>query len=227
MCCYRPIRGASTVSTNNSPFQPISIGRVPRDQAYIYWLCLDTVGPSVRPGHAIDDFRGACTVKGNVQVAGRTSSVSTTEMLSTHDITLRNVDVSLFHVQIWFVMGHQDQMGKTEGVFLNLQCDCHRVASMFIKLINHYTNFCTLLPNVTALWINGDSLNSLAHTFVYRTHRPNKQIAVIISNKRKYWKVHIRKQQHLILPVKSKKRQLMRTKTAVSNSSEGSFQWWR
>ena len=50
--------------------------------------------------NAIDDFRGACAVKGNVQVAGRTSSVSTTEMLSTHDVTLRNVDGSLFHVQI-------------------------------------------------------------------------------------------------------------------------------
>ena len=49
---------------------------------------------------AIDDFRGACAVKGNVQVAGRTSSVSTTQMLSTHDVTLRNVDGSLFHVQI-------------------------------------------------------------------------------------------------------------------------------
>ena len=49
---------------------------------------------------SIDDFLGACAVKGNVQVAGRTSSVSTTEMLSTHDVTLRNVDGSLFHVQI-------------------------------------------------------------------------------------------------------------------------------
>ena len=65
-------------------------------------------------------------------------------------------------------------MGKTEGIFLNLQCDCQRVASMFIKLINLYTNVSTLLPNVTALWINGVSLNSLAHTFFYSTHRPNK-----------------------------------------------------
>ena len=48
----------------------------------------------------IDDFRGACAVKGNVQVAGRTSSVSTTAMLSTHDVTLRNIDGSLVHVQI-------------------------------------------------------------------------------------------------------------------------------
>ena len=70
--------------------------------------------------------------------------------------------------------GIRTKMGKTEGIFLNLQCDCHRVASMFIKLINLYTNFSTLLPNVTALWINGVSLNSLAHTFFYRTHRPNK-----------------------------------------------------
>ena len=123
----------------------------------------------------IDYFRGACAVKGNVQVAGRTSSVSTTEMLSTHDVTLRNVDGSLFHVQILFVMGHRrTEMGKTEGIFLNLQCDCHRVASMFIKLINLYTNFSNLLPNVTALWINGVSLNSLAHSFFYGAHRPNK-----------------------------------------------------
>ena len=35
-----------------------------------------------------------------------------TEMLSTHDVALRNVDGSLFHVQIWFVMGHQDQNGQ-------------------------------------------------------------------------------------------------------------------
>ena len=121
-----------------------------------------------------DDIRGACAVKGNVQVAGRTSSVSTTEMLSTHDVTLRNVDGSLFHVHIDLSWGIRTKIGKTEGIFLNLQCDCHRVASMFIKLINLYTNFSTLLPNVTALWINGVSLNSLAHTFFYRTHRPNK-----------------------------------------------------
>ena len=48
---------------------------------------------------AIDDFRGACAVMGNVQVAGRTSSVSTTtEMLSTHDVTFKNIDGSLFHI---------------------------------------------------------------------------------------------------------------------------------
>ena len=68
-------------------------------------------------------------------------------------------------------------MGKTEGIFLNLQCDCHKVASMFIKRINLYTNFSTLLPNVTALWINGVSLNSLAHIFsIVRTGLINKSL---------------------------------------------------
>ena len=77
----------------------------------IFWSCqsMSRLGPMLYICW-IDDFRGACAVKGNVQVAGRTSSVSTTEMLSTHDVTLRNVDGSLFHVHIWFVMGHQDQI---------------------------------------------------------------------------------------------------------------------
>ena len=32
-------------------------------------------------------------------------------------------------------------MGKPEGIFLNLQCDCHSVASIFIKLINQRNKF--------------------------------------------------------------------------------------
>ena len=42
-------------------------------------------------------------------------------------------------------------MGKTEGIFLNLQCNCHRVASIFIKHINQRTNFSSWLPELTAL----------------------------------------------------------------------------
>ena len=122
----------------------------------------------------IDAFRGACAVRGNVQIAGRTSSVSTTEMLSTHDVTLKTLTGHYFIFKFDLSWGIRNKMGKTEGIFLNLQCDCHRVASIFIKLINHYTNFSTLLPNVTALWIHEVSLNSQAHTFFYRMHRPNK-----------------------------------------------------
>ena len=66
-------------------------------------------------------------------------------------------------------------MGKPEGIFLNLQCDCHRVASIFIKLINQRTNFITWLPDLTALGINGVSLNSQAHIFsILRTGLINK-----------------------------------------------------
>ena len=32
-------------------------------------------------------------------------------------------------------------MGKTEGIFINLQCDCHRVASIFIKTYQSANQF--------------------------------------------------------------------------------------
>ena len=44
--------------------------------------------------------------------------------------------------------GIRTNIGKTEGIFLNLQCDCHRVASLFIKLINHRTHFSTNIERV-------------------------------------------------------------------------------
>ena len=71
--------------------------------------------------------------------------------------------------------GIRTNMGKLEGVFLNLQCDCHRVASIFIKLMNQRINFITWLPDLTALGINGVSLNSQAHIFsILRTGLINK-----------------------------------------------------
>ena len=91
-------------------------------------------------GKIIDDFRGACAVKGNVQVAGRTSSVSTTEMLSTHDVTLRNVDGSLFHVQIWIVMGHQDQNGQN---WRNISQFTMRLSQ---SSVNVYKNLSIFIP---------------------------------------------------------------------------------
>ena len=56
-------------------------------------------------------------------------------MLSTDDVSLGNVDSSLFLIQtkILFVMGHLSNMGKTAGIFLNLQCDCHIVSSIFLE----------------------------------------------------------------------------------------------
>ena len=84
-------------------------------------------------------FRGA---KGNVLVAGRTSSVSTTKMLWTNDVSFENVD-HYFILKFDLSWGIRTNMGKHEGIFLNLQCNCHRVASIFIKLINQLTNFIT------------------------------------------------------------------------------------
>ena len=66
-------------------------------------------------------------------------------------------------------------MGKPVGKFLNVQCDCRSVASIFIKLINQRTNFITWLPNLTVLGIDGVSLNSQAHIFsILRTGLINK-----------------------------------------------------
>ena len=44
----------------------------------------------------IDLFRGACAVKGNVQVAGHVKPAP----FSRHDVTLGDVDGSLFHIKI-------------------------------------------------------------------------------------------------------------------------------
>ena len=88
----KDINGVLALSIRNQ-LQPVVMAHVSSQWQNIQYH------PPAKTG-IIDDFRGACAVKGNVQVAGRTSSVSTTEMLSTHDVTLRNVDGSLFHVQI-------------------------------------------------------------------------------------------------------------------------------
>ena len=77
--------------------------------------------------------------------------MSTTEMLSTRDVSLGKIDCHYFILKFDLSCGIRTNMGKTEGIFHNLQCDCHRVASIFIKLINHLTNFSTWLPDLTAL----------------------------------------------------------------------------
>ena len=67
-------------------------------------------------------------------------------------------------------------MDKTGGIFLNFGCNCQRVASLFIK--NHRTRF----DNAMNKWSIPHYLNAY---FFHLTHRPNKSIAVITSNKRK------------------------------------------
>ena len=66
-------------------------------------------------------------------------------------------------------------MGKPVGIFQNLQCDCHSVASIFIKLNNQRTNFITWLPDLTALGTDGVSRNSQAKKMsILRTGLINK-----------------------------------------------------
>ena len=59
----------------------------------------------------IDLFRGACAVKGNVQVAGHVKPAP----FSRRDVTLGDVDGSIFHIKIWFFIGHHDQYGHNWG----------------------------------------------------------------------------------------------------------------
>ena len=44
-----------------------------------------------------------------------------------------------FKLKFDFSWGIRTNMGKTEGIFLNLQCNCHIVGSIIIKLIIHRT----------------------------------------------------------------------------------------
>ena len=52
--------------------------------------------PDVSVRRGIDLFRGACAVKGNVQVAGHVKPAP----FSRRDVTLGDVDGSLFHIKI-------------------------------------------------------------------------------------------------------------------------------
>ena len=77
--------------------------------------------------------------QGNVSVAGHVKRVD-------HDDAF---DALVFRKEIltghYFVLkfdlswGIRTNMSKTEGIFLNLQCNCHTVAFIIIKLINHLT----------------------------------------------------------------------------------------
>ena len=72
-------------------------------------------------------------------------------------------------------LGIRTNMGRLRTFFLNLQCDCHRVASIFTKLINYRTNFSTFLLDLTALQINGVSLSNHVLIFsIVRTGLINK-----------------------------------------------------
>ena len=86
------------VSTNNSPFQPISIGRVPRDQAYIYWLWYNHVAPQLTCwiNESEHDYDSGCCRCRNTE-ASRCSPEKLSFLLKTP--FCRNVSIVLWRMQ--------------------------------------------------------------------------------------------------------------------------------
>ena len=66
-------------------------------------------------------------------------------------------------------------MGTTEGILINLQCDCHRVASIFIKTDQSTYQFQDLAARFDSA-MNKWTLTHLpvASFFFNHTHRPHK-----------------------------------------------------
>ena len=88
---------------------------------------------------AIDDFRGACAVKGNGAVLGHVKRVDHDDVFDALFFREETLTRHYFILKFDFSWGIRTNMGKTEGIFLNLQCNCHIVGSIIIKLINHRT----------------------------------------------------------------------------------------
>ena len=87
----------------------------------------------------IDDLRGACAVKGNGAVAGHVKRVDHDDVFDALLFREEMLTRQYFILKFDFSWGIRTNMGKTEGIFLNLQCNCHIVGSIIIKLINHRT----------------------------------------------------------------------------------------
>ncbi len=98
----------------------------------------------------IDDIRGACAVKGKVQVAGHVKRVDHRDAFDAFLLHKEMLTGHYFILKFDLSWGIKTNMGNTEEIFLNLQCNCLRIVSI-IKLINHRTNFSTWLPDLTAL----------------------------------------------------------------------------
>ena len=84
----------------------------------------------------IDDIRGACAVKGNGAVAGHVKRVDYDDVFDALLFREETLTRHYFILKFDFSWGIRTNMGKTEGIFLNLQCNCHIVGSIIIKLIN-------------------------------------------------------------------------------------------
>ena len=88
----------------------------------------------------IDDFRGACAFKGNGAVAGHVKRVDHDDVFDALLFRKEMLTRHYFKLKFDFSWGIRTNMGKTEGIFLNLQCNCHILGSIIIKLIIHRTS---------------------------------------------------------------------------------------
>ena len=87
----------------------------------------------------IDGIRGACAFKGNGAVAGHVKRVDHDDVFDALLFREESLTRHYFILKIDFSWGIRTNMGKTEGIFINLQCNCHIVGFIIIKLINHGT----------------------------------------------------------------------------------------
>ena len=108
--------------------------------------CADKLSPACehtvsfsRAELLIDDFRGACAFKGNGAVAGHVKRVDHDDVFDALLFREETLTRHYFKLKFDFSWGIRTNMGKTEGIFLNLQCNCHIVGSIIIKLIIHRT----------------------------------------------------------------------------------------
>ena len=102
----------------------------------------------------IDDFRGACAVKGNGAVAGHVKRVDHDDVFDALLFREETLTRHYFILKFDFSWGIRTNMGKTEGIFLNLQCNCH--IQWCSRVYNFKTdqspyNFSTWLPDLTVL----------------------------------------------------------------------------
>ena len=94
---------------------------------------------SIKYRQTIDDFRGACAFKGNGAVAGHVKRVDHDDVFDALLFREETLTRHYFKLKFDFSWGIRTNMGKTEGIFLNLQCNCHIVGFIIIKLIIHNT----------------------------------------------------------------------------------------
>ena len=118
----------------------------------------------------IDLFRGACAVKGNVQVAGHVKPAP----FSRRDVTLGDVDGSLFYIKIWFFIGHHDQYGYNWGNISQFAMWLSQCSVYIYKTDQSTYQFQHLAARFDSVMIKWTLPHLPVASSFCHTHRPNK-----------------------------------------------------